>query len=54
MERAAIATGWLMQPYLWGLTAGYYFKSFKDMPHVEDKSWKEQQKLWAEGKITLP
>lgn len=37
-----------------GLTAGYYFKSFKDMPHVEDKSWKEQQKLWKEGSLHLP
>ena len=36
------------------LEAGYYFKSFKDMPHVQDPSWKEQQKLWKEGKIQLP
>lgn len=37
-----------------GLTAGYYFKSFKDRPHVEDKSWKDQQTLWKAGTIQIP
>lgn len=37
-----------------GLTAGYYFKNFKDMPHVESPSWKDQQKLWKEGRLQLP
>lgn len=29
-----------------GLTAGYYFKSFKDMPHIEHPSWKAAQAEW--------
>jgi len=36
-----------------GLTAGYYFKSFFDMPHVEDKKWKVSQKLWQEGTLNI-
>lgn len=37
-----------------GLTAGYYFKSIHDAPHVEHSRWKEQQALWKAGKIQLP
>lgn len=37
-----------------GLEAGYYFKSFHDAPHVQDPSWKDQQKLWKEGRLQLP
>lgn len=37
-----------------GLDAGYYFKSFKDMPHVEDKSWKDRQAKWKAGEINIP
>lgn len=36
-----------------GLTAGYYFKTFKDMPHIEAKSWKEVQASWKAGKIQV-
>ena len=36
-----------------GLTAGYYFKSIHDAPHVEHPSWKEQQALWKDGKIQV-
>jgi len=36
-----------------GLVAGYYFKTIFDAPHVEDKSWKQQQAMWREGKITV-
>jgi peptidoglycan L-alanyl-D-glutamate endopeptidase CwlK len=36
-----------------GLTAGYYFKSIHDAPHVESPSWKEQQALWKAGKIQI-
>lgn len=37
-----------------GLTAGYYFKSIHDAPHIEHPSWKEQQALWKAGKIQIP
>ena len=37
-----------------GLEAGYYWTKFVDKPHVQDPSWKEQQKLWKEGKLELP
>ena len=36
-----------------GLTAGYYFKSFKDMPHVEMPTWKLKQADWKAGKIQV-
>lgn len=36
-----------------GLVAGYYFKSFKDMPHIESKDWKIVQAQWKEGKIKV-
>lgn len=36
-----------------GLTAGFYFKSFKDMPHVELPSWKQAQADWKAGKIKV-
>ena len=36
-----------------GLTAGYYFHSIHDAPHVEDPSWKQQQALWKAGKLDV-
>ncbi len=36
-----------------GLTAGFYFKSFKDMPHVELPAWKQAQADWKAGKIQV-
>lgn len=36
-----------------GLTAGYYFKSIHDAPHIEAPRWKEQQALWKAGKIQV-
>jgi peptidoglycan L-alanyl-D-glutamate endopeptidase CwlK len=36
-----------------GLTAGYYFQSIFDAPHVEHPSWKIQQALWRDGKVTI-
>ena len=36
-----------------GLTAGYYFKSFKDMPHIESTRWKAVQADWKAGKIQV-
>lgn len=37
-----------------GLTAGYYFKSIHDAPHIEHPSWRDQQALWKAGKIQIP
>ena len=37
-----------------GLTAGFYFSTIFDAPHVEDPAWKEQRDLWKDGKIELP
>ena len=36
-----------------GLTAGYYFKTIFDAPHIEDPQWKQQQALWKAGKIEV-
>jgi len=36
-----------------GLTAGYYFKSFHDAPHVEDPGWKIEQAAWKAGTLVL-
>lgn len=36
-----------------GLTAGYYFKSIHDAPHIESPQWREQQALWKAGKIQV-
>jgi len=36
-----------------GLTAGYYFHSIHDAPHVELSRWKEQQALWKAGKLEV-
>ena len=36
-----------------GLTAGYYFHTIFDAPHIEDPRWKEQQALWKAGKLKL-
>lgn len=36
-----------------GLTAGFYFRTIFDAPHVEHPSWKEQQKLWKAGKLDV-
>jgi len=37
-----------------GLTAGYYFRTIFDAPHVEDPRWKEQRELWKAGKVDIP
>lgn len=37
-----------------GYTAGFYFKSLVDMPHVQDDRWKERQALWRAGKLVVP
>lgn len=36
-----------------GLTAGYYFKSIHDAPHVESPEWKIQQAKWKAGEIEI-
>ena len=36
-----------------GLTAGFYFKSIHDAPHVEDPRWKQVQAQWKEGKVQV-
>jgi len=36
-----------------GLTAGFYFKSFLDLPHIEDPSWRRQRELWRAGKLKV-
>lgn len=36
-----------------GLTAGYYFHSIHDAPHVEDPLWKHQQALWQAGELKI-
>jgi peptidoglycan LD-endopeptidase CwlK len=36
-----------------GLTAGYYFHSIHDAPHIELLRWKTQQALWREGKLQV-
>lgn len=36
-----------------GLTAGAYFKSIVDKPHVEMPVWKEKQALWKAGKLHI-
>lgn len=36
-----------------GLTAGFYFKTIHDAPHVEMPRWKEQQALWNTGKVKV-
>lgn len=34
-----------------GLTAGYYFHSIVDKPHVESKDWKVVQAKWKAGEV---
>jgi peptidoglycan LD-endopeptidase CwlK len=34
-----------------GLTAGFYFKSIHDPPHVESPSWKVAQGEWKAGRL---
>jgi len=34
------------------LDSGYDWK-FCDRPHIEDRNWKDTQKLWKEGKIKI-
>ncbi len=36
-----------------GLTAGYFFHSIHDAPHVETPRWKTQQALWRSGKLEV-
>jgi len=36
-----------------GLIAGFYFKSFLDMPHVESPDWRKQRELWKAGKLKV-
>jgi len=37
-----------------GLEAGYNWTGFQDKPHVQDKSWKDQQAKWKAGLLELP
>jgi peptidoglycan L-alanyl-D-glutamate endopeptidase CwlK len=37
-----------------GLVAGYYFKSFKDAPHMESPDWKQAQAEWKAGNLIVP
>lgn len=36
-----------------GLSAGFYFKSIYDAPHIEDPAWKQRQALWRAGKLEV-
>ena len=36
-----------------GLTAGFYFKTFYDAPHVECAAWKKRKDDWLAGKVEL-
>lgn len=36
-----------------GLTAGFYFKSFYDAPHIESPSWKIAQSRWKAGELQV-
>ena len=36
-----------------GLTAGYYFKSIVDKPHVESRDWKITQAKWKAGEVQV-
>lgn len=36
-----------------GLTAGFYFSTIYDAPHIEDKKWKIQQAKWKNGEIEV-
>lgn len=38
---------------LLGYTAGFYFKSIVDMPHIESPRWKAAQALWRAGKLVV-
>lgn len=37
-----------------GYTAGFYFKSIVDMPHIEDPAWKVAQAAWRKGALHVP
>jgi peptidoglycan L-alanyl-D-glutamate endopeptidase CwlK len=36
-----------------GLTAGFYFHSIFDAPHIEDSNWKIQQAAYKAGKLDI-
>jgi hypothetical protein len=36
-----------------GLTAGFYFKSIHDSPHIESPKWRQQQTRWRNGEIAI-
>lgn len=36
-----------------GLTAGFYFRTIFDAPHVEDPLWKTQRELYKAGKLKV-
>jgi hypothetical protein len=36
-----------------GLTAGYYFKSIHDAPHIEHPKWKDLQARWKVGELEI-
>ena len=36
-----------------GLTAGYFFKSIHDAPHVEWSTWREARAAWKRGEIQV-
>ena len=36
-----------------GLEAGYFWKSFVDKPHIQDRNWKVAQAAWKRGEIQV-
>jgi len=36
-----------------GLTAGFYFRSIFDAPHIESKRWKQAQLAWKAGELKV-
>lgn len=36
-----------------GLTAGFYFKTIFDGPHVEHPEWRKRRDLWKAGKLEV-
>lgn len=36
-----------------GLTAGFYFNTFFDAPHIESQSWRTAQARWRAGELVV-
>ena len=62
-EGSSITIDWNAGKMIWqkmadeavklGLTAGFYFKTFYDAPHVECAAWKKRKDDWLAGKVKL-